>query len=105
MCTDKHCGTESKYQNIKDHNNKFPTSNNMLLLIIPYSINHLVFQLHCTCTFHVILSAKRKIAKVWENFASFCILFYLRKLSDQAVMALNGHHVIHRQKLEAIWKL
>jgi len=47
MCTDKLCGTEKKYRNIKDHNNKFLTLNDMLLLFTPFSINHLVFQLHC----------------------------------------------------------
>jgi len=48
MCTDKHCGTENKYRNVKDHENKFPTSNDMLLLFTPFSMNHLVFQLHFT---------------------------------------------------------
>jgi len=70
MCTDKHCRTENKYQNIKDHNNKFPTSNDMLLLLTPFSINHLVFQLHCTFV-HVILSAKWKIEKVWGYLFAF----------------------------------
>ena len=33
MYTDKHCGTENKYQNIKDNNNnKFSSSNDMFLL-------------------------------------------------------------------------
>jgi len=45
MCMDKHCGTENKYQNIKDHNNKFPIFDGMLLLFTAFSINHLVFQL------------------------------------------------------------
>jgi len=31
MDTDKHCWTENKYRNIKDHNNKVPSSNDMLL--------------------------------------------------------------------------
>ena len=35
----------------------------------------------------------------------FCICFHWRKLSEQAFIALEGPHVIHRQKLEAIWKL
>ena len=51
ICTNKHCGTENKYRNRKDHSNKFPTSNDMLLLFIPFSINHLVYQLHCTFVF------------------------------------------------------
>jgi len=65
MYTDRHCGTENKYINIKDHNNTFPTSNDMFLLFSTFSINHLVhvFQLYCTIC-HVILSAKWKIAKV-----------------------------------------
>jgi len=32
----------------------------------------------------------------------FCIWFYRRKLSEQAFIALEGPHVIQRQKLEAI---
>ena len=72
ICTDKHSGTEKKYRNIKDLNNKFPTSNDMLLLFTPFSINHLVFQLHWTfILFHVILSAKWKIAKVWGKICIF----------------------------------
>ena len=54
MCTDKYCGTENKYGNIKDHNNKFPTFNDMLLLFTPFSVNHLAFQQRCafvSCNF------------------------------------------------------
>jgi len=52
MRTDKHCGAENKYQNIKDHNFKFLTSNDMSLHFTPFSINHLVFQLPCTFSMH-----------------------------------------------------
>jgi len=102
MYTDKHCGTENNYPNIKDHNNEFSTSNDMLFLFTPFSINQIVFQLHCSfLSCHFISKME-----VWgELCIFFCIWFYLIKLSNQVVMALNGHHVIHRQKLEAIWKM
>jgi len=79
MYTDKHCGTENKYQNIKYHNNKFLTSNDIVLHFTPCSINQLVFQLHCTF-FHLILSSKWKIAKVWGKFASLLHLILLKKI-------------------------
>jgi len=62
MCTDKHCGTEHKYRNIKDHNNKFPTSNVTSFYTFfdePPSISATFYIM-----FHVIVSAKWKIAKV-----------------------------------------
>jgi len=80
MCTDKHCGTENKYLNIKDNNNnQFPTSNDMLLLFTPFAINHLYYFSYFVHLFHVILSAKWKIAKVWGKFCIFLHLVLLKK--------------------------
>jgi len=85
MFTDKHCGAENKYRNIKDHNNKFPTSNDMLLFF------HLFYQPpSISATFynfiHIILSARWKIAKV---SGKLCICFAFVFLEENCLIKLS----------------
>jgi len=78
MCTDKHCGTENKYRNIKDHNSNFPTSKDMLLLFTLFRSTTLYFS-YIVHLLHLILSAKWNIAKVWDKFCIFLYLVLLKK--------------------------
>jgi len=100
MCMDNHCGTENKYRNIKDHNNKFPTSNDMSLFFRPFFLQPLSI-LATLYIFYALILAKWKIAQVWGKYCFFLHLAIFKK-TEQAVIALKGSHVIHCQKLEAI---
>ena len=87
MWKDKHCGTENKYRNIKDHN-KFSTSNDMPLLCTPFWSTTWYFS-YLVHFFHAILSVKWKITQVWCNFCIFALGFIEKKLSEQAVVGLE----------------
>ena len=98
MLTDKHSG--NKYRNIKNYNNKFPTSNDMPLFL------HLFDQpLSNSDTVYICFMQFNQLSGRQPKCGVDVGIFFAFGFIEEAAIALEGPHVIHRQKREAIQQM
>jgi len=85
MCTrtDKHCETENKYRNIKDHNNKCPTANDMALFFYTFFDQQL--SILATLIIHLFM----QFYQLNGSVGNLCIFFAFAFIEENCLNKLS----------------